>query len=156
MNCRTFSQNYRTRGKSHGTTPSSRVLTGTELRPILYAFRTRTLRVENRPFLVRQVRAGHAIESEVGACTDPGLFSVSLATAGQEIENEAGVCRQGLGSSPHLCFNSLCSCLCKLSSLRKKTCLLCYTSFLDFAPPPPPPLPYRHHNRPFTVLKCTR
>ena len=56
---------------------------------------------------MRQVRAGHAIESEVGACTDLGLFSVSLATAGQEIENEAGICRQGLGSSPRLCFNSV-------------------------------------------------
>ena len=54
-------------------------------------------------------------------CNDLESFVMIWVVAGQEIKNDAAMCRQGLGTSARLCFNLLCSCLCKLSSLRKKT-----------------------------------
>ena len=59
-----------------------------------------------------------------------------------------GICRQGLRSSPPLCFKSLCSsCLCTNCCRRERRCttMLCHSLARSF----------HTHYRPFTVLKCT-
>ena len=88
-------------------------------------------RIPNESFFVREVTAGHEIESEVGMCTDPGSFSMSKVTAVQEIKNEADISRQGLRSSSCLCINLLFLSV-QIVITEKEDASKCYTSFPSF------------------------